>query len=141
MTILIINGPNLNLLGKREPGIYGSTSFEVYLERMRERYPEVNLEYFQSNVEGEIINRLQESSGKVDGIILNAGGYSHTSVVIADAVKAGETPLVEVHISQIFGREEYRHNSLIAPHTRGTIIGFGLESYHFALLSFITGPC
>jgi len=134
--IIIINGPNLNLLGKRETSIYGNISFEQYLEKLKPEFPEMEIEYFQSNVEGEIINKLHETGFSYDGIILNAGGYTHTSVAIADAVKSIETPVVEVHISNIFAREDYRHISLIAPGAKGSIIGFGLDSYRLALLSF-----
>ena len=133
---IIINGPNLNLLGKRETSIYGNISFEQYLEKLKPEFPEMEIEYFQSNVEGEIINKLHETGFSYDGIILNAGGYTHTSVAIADAVKSIETPVVEVHISNIFAREDYRHISLIAPGAKGSIIGFGLDSYRLALLSF-----
>ncbi len=136
MKILIINGPNLNLLGKREKNIYGHRSFDDFLGELRKEFPGFEIDFFQSNVEGEIINRLHEASGKADGIILNAGGYTHTSVAIADAVKAIETPVVEVHISNIFAREEYRHISLIAPNAAGSIIGFGLGSYTLAMHSF-----
>lgn len=136
MKIIIINGPNLNLLGKREKGIYGQRRFEDFLEELKGEFPDIDIAYYQSNVEGELINRLQEVDGKVDGIILNAGGYTHTSVAIADAVKAIDTPVVEVHISNIFAREEYRHKSLIAPGTTGSIVGFGLQSYALALTSF-----
>jgi 3-dehydroquinate dehydratase-2 len=136
MKILIINGPNLNLLGKRETGIYGHRSFEDFLEELKKEFPGFGIDYFQSNVEGEIINKLHEASGRFDGIILNAGGYTHTSVAIADAVKAIEGPVVEVHISNIFAREEYRHISLIAPHAAGSVVGFGLRSYTLAMHSF-----
>ncbi len=137
MQIIIINGPNLNLLGKREPSIYGFLSFEEYLKYLLSSYPDIEIEYFQSNVEGEIIDVLHKVGFLYDGIILNAGGYSHTSVAIADAVKSIETPVVEVHISNVFSREDYRHISLIAPNTKGMIIGFGLDSYRLALESFI----
>ena len=136
MKILIINGPNLNLLGKRETGIYGTQRFEDYLDELQKEFPGFGIAYYQSNVEGEIINKLHEASGHYDGIILNAGGYTHTSVAIADAVKAIGTPVVEVHISNVFAREEYRHKSLIAPGASGSIIGFGLGSYALALESF-----
>ena len=137
MDILIINGPNLNLLGIREKSVYGESSFEDYLESLKKDFPDIRFSYFQSNVEGEIINKLHESGFSIDGIILNAGGYTHTSVSIADAVKSIETPIVEVHISNIFAREEYRHVSLIAPAAIGSIIGFGLDSYRLAVLSFL----
>ena len=136
MKLLIINGPNLNLLGKRETAIYGTTSFEEYLEKLKESYLEYSIDYFQSNVEGEIIDKLHEAEGKYNGVILNAAGYTHTSVAIADAVKAIPVPVVEVHISNIFNREDYRHVSLIAPNAKGTISGFGLDSYRLAIESF-----
>jgi 3-dehydroquinate dehydratase-2 len=138
MKITIINGPNLNLLGKREPSVYGSISFEQYLVELKKLFPTIDFEYFQSNVEGEIINKLHEVGYAVDGIILNAGGYSHTSVSIADAVKAIIAPVVEVHISNVFAREEFRHKSLLAPFVKGSIIGFGLISYRLAIQSFLT---
>ena len=139
MRILIINGPNLNLLGKREPGIYGSAAFEDYLDKLRAAHPEVVIDYFQSNHEGSIIDKIHEVGfGEVDGIILNAGAYTHTSVAIHDAIKAVRTPVIEVHISNVHQREEFRHHSFISPAANGIIIGFGLESYHLALLSFIT---
>lgn len=137
MEISIINGPNLNLLGKREKSIYGKTPFEEYLEKLKMEFPDIRFSYFQSNVEGEIINKLHEVGFSDGGIILNAGGYTHTSVSIADAVKSIETPVVEVHISNIFAREEFRHISLIAPAAFGSIIGFGLDSYRLAVLSFL----
>ena len=137
MKITIINGPNLNLLGKREPSVYGSISFDQYLEELRGLFPEIDFEYFQSNVEGEIINKLHEAGFSADGIILNAGGYTHTSVAIADAVKAITSPVVEVHISNVFAREDFRHKSLIAPNAKGSIIGFGLNSYRLAVESFL----
>ena len=138
MDILIINGPNLNLLGKREKSIYGEIPFEDYLDKLEAEFPEITFSYFQSNVEGEIINKLHDVGFSYDGIILNAGGYTHTSVSIADAVKSIETPVVEVHISNIFAREEFRHKSLTAPAAKGSIIGFGLDSYRLAVLSFLT---
>ena len=137
MELVIINGPNLNLLGKREKSIYGETSFEDYLEKLKAGFPDIRFSYFQSNVEGEIINKLHEIGFSGDGIILNAGGYTHTSIAIADAVKSVETPVVEVHISNIFAREEFRHISLISPAALGSIIGFGLDSYRLAVLSFL----
>jgi len=133
MKILILNGPNLNLTGKREKNIYGSRSFEEYLEYLQMEYPFFKITYFQSNIEGELINRLQEANQSHDGVIINAGGYTHTSVALADAVKAMDIPVVEVHISNILAREEYRHVSLIAPHCAGSIFGFGLDSYRLAL--------
>ncbi len=135
--LIIINGPNLNLLGKREPEVYGSESFDEFLNQLRAEFHEVELDYYQSNVEGEIINKLQETGFDYDGIILNAGGYTHTSVSIADAVKAIKTPVIEVHISNIFARESFRHISLLGAHCRGSISGFGLNSYRLALLNFI----
>ena len=137
MKILIINGPNLNLLGVREKNIYGEQSFEVYLEELRSRFPDIVIDYFQSNVEGEIINKLHEVGFTINGIILNAGGYTHTSVAIADAVKAIKVPVVEVHISNILAREEYRHISFISPNAFGSIMGFGLDSYRLAIESLL----
>lgn len=137
MKIYIINGPNLNLLGSREPGIYGDLSFDEYLMKLKTEFKGLQIDYYQSNVEGEIINKLHEVGFMYDGIILNAGGYTHTSVAIADAVKAIETPVVEVHISNIFSREEYRHVSLIAPNAKGSIIGFGMDSYRLAIIGLI----
>ena len=137
MKILIINGANLNLLGRRQPEIYGHESFEDFLGALRARYSEHNIEYYQSNVEGELVNALQQADGKYDGVILNAGGYTHTSVVIRDAIAAITTPVVEVHISSILAREEFRHVSLIAPVVKGSIMGFGMESYRLALDYFV----
>lgn len=137
MNILIINGANLNLLGRRQPEIYGHESFEDFLGALRARYSEHNIEYYQSNVEGELVNALQQADGKYDGVILNAGGYTHTSVVIRDAIAAISLPVVEVHISSILAREEFRHISLIAPVVKGSIMGFGMESYRLALEYFI----
>ncbi len=137
MNILIINGPNLNLLGTREPEKYGTTTFENYLSQLQADFPNVKITYFQSNVEGEIINTLQQYGFSVDGIILNAGGYTHTSVAIADAVAAITSPVVEVHITKPQAREEFRHTSLLAPVVKGAISGFGLHSYHLALQSLI----
>jgi 3-dehydroquinate dehydratase-2 len=131
--IQIINGPNLNLLGKREPEIYGSQSFEQWLDGIRNRFPGLEIEYYQSNVEGEIINKLHDCGFSVDGIIINAGGYTHTSVAIADAVLAVTAPVVEVHISNVYSREEYRKLSHIAAAAKGVITGFGLRSYELAL--------
>jgi 3-dehydroquinate dehydratase-2 len=135
--LIIINGPNLNLLGKREPNIYGSLSFTEFLEEINTKYPNVKIDYYQSNIEGEIIDKLHEVGFSYDGIILNAAAYTHTSVGIGDAVKAIETPVVEVHISNTFNREEFRHQSFISPHARGVILGFGLQSYELAIQSFI----
>jgi 3-dehydroquinate dehydratase II len=135
MKILIINGPNLNLVGKREQETYGLKTFTTYLKKLRNHYPETQIEYFQTNIEGEIIDALHKAGFLYDGIILNAGGYTHTSVSIADAVRAITTPVVEVHISNIFARESFRHTSLIAPAVKGSIIGFGMESYRLAVES------
>ena len=137
MKIVIINGPNLNLLGKREPGVYGSESFDDYLERLKNNYPEIELDYFQSNIEGEIIDKIHQTGFGYDGIILNAAAYTHTSVGIGDAVKAVQTPVIEVHISNVYERESFRHSSYIAPNVKGIIAGFGLKSYELALLSFL----
>jgi 3-dehydroquinate dehydratase-2 len=137
MRILIINGPNLNLLGKREPEVYGSENFESYLESLRKLFPEIQLEYFQSNVEGELINKLHEAGFSVNGILLNAGAYTHTSIAIADAVAAIKTPVVEVHISNIFAREDYRHVSYVGKNCKGSISGFGLKGYELAIRSFL----
>ncbi len=136
MKIIIVNGPNLNLLGKREPGIYGSSDFESYLENLKQIFPDFTIDYYQSNVEGEIINKMHEVGFSFDGIILNAGGYTHTSVAIADAIKAIETPVTEVHISNVLSREEFRQISLIGPNCKGSIAGFGLDSYRLAIESF-----
>ena len=137
MKIFIINGPNLNLLGKREPSVYGDSSFETYLEDLKKQFPKIKFSYFQSNIEGEIINKLHEVGFDFDGIILNAGAYTHTSVGIADAVKAISTPVVEVHISNTYARESFRHQSYIAPVAKGLVIGFGLDSYRLGVQSFI----
>lgn len=137
MKISIINGPNLNLLGKREPHIYGDITFEKYLIQLKKDFPSIQIDYFQSNVEGEIINKLHEVGFSYNGIILNAGAYTHTSVGIGDAVSGITTPVVEVHISNTFSRESFRHQSYISPNTKGVIIGFGLESYKLALQSFL----
>ena len=137
MKILIINGANLNLLGRRQPEIYGRESFEDYLEALRARYPEHTIDYYQSNIEGEIVDALQRADGIYDGVVLNAGGYTHTSVVIRDAMAAISTPVVEVHISSILSREEFRHVSMLAPAAVGTIMGFGMESYRLAVEYFI----
>ena len=136
--ILIINGPNLNLLGVREPSIYGAETFESFLAQLQTNHPAAALSYFQSNIEGELINKIQEAGfGAVDGIILNAAAYTHTSVGIADAVKAIGCPVIEVHISNTYSRESFRHHSYIAPHAKGVIVGFGLHSYTLALQSFL----
>ncbi len=133
MRILILNGPNLNLLGKREPGVYGARSFDDYYQELRKRYQDVELEYFQSNVEGELINKLHECGFDRDGIVLNAGAYTHTSVALQDAIRAITTPVVEVHISNVHQREEFRHHSLISCACKGVICGFGLDSYRLAV--------
>ncbi len=136
MKIIIINGPNLNLLGKREPSIYGNETFEMFFETLQQKFHQFKLHYFQSNIEGEIIDKLHEVGFDFDGIILNAAAYTHTSVGIGDAVKAIKTPVVEVHISNIHAREEFRHHSFIAPNAKGIIVGFGLQGYELALKSF-----
>lgn len=137
MKIIIINGPNLNLLGKREPTVYGSESFESYFDKLKTEFPMLLLDYYQSNIEGEIISKLQEIGFSYDGIILNAGAYTHTSIGIGDAVKAITTPVVEVHISNTFSRESFRHQSYISANVKGVIIGFGLQSYKLAVQSFL----
>lgn len=137
MRLLIINGPNLNLLGMREPEIYGNEGFDAYLRRLRAKYPEVEIEYYQSNVEGELINKLHEAGFGCDGIILNAGAYTHTSIAIADAVAAIRTPVIEVHISNVARREEFRRHSFLSPVCKGVISGFGLGSYELAVLDFL----
>ena len=134
--LIIINGPNLNLLGKREPSIYGSLSFKEFLDELKVKYPKVIIDYFQSNIEGELIDKLHEVGFNYDGIILNAAAYTHTSVGIGDAIKAIETPVVEVHISNTFSREEFRHQSYISPNAKGVILGFGIQSYELAIQSF-----
>lgn len=133
MQIVIINGPNLNLLGTREPGKYGKSSFEEYFKVLKDRFPEITFDYFQSNLEGEIINRIHSAGFTYDGIILNAGGYTHTSVAITDAISAVTTPVVEVHITNIAAREEFRHTSLIGRACAGSISGFGLDSYRLGV--------
>tara|TARA_R110002072_G_scaffold209454_1_gene366982 strand:+ start:20 stop:433 length:414 start_codon:yes stop_codon:yes gene_type:complete len=137
MKIIIINGPNLNLLGKREPEIYGSDTFEDFYRTLQLNYKNVELSYFQSNIEGELINKLHEVGFSFDGIILNAAAYTHTSVGIGDAVKGIETPVVEVHISNIHAREEFRQHSYIAPNAKGVLFGFGLKGYELAIQSFL----
>ena len=135
--IIIINGPNLNLLGKPEPGIYGAQSFEDFYMALNDKYDSFELSFFQSNIEGELIDKIQEVGFSYDGIILNAAAYTHTSVGIGDAIKAIETPVIEVHISNTFAREEFRHQSYISPNAKGVILGFGLQSYELALQSFL----
>ncbi len=139
MKLLIMNGPNLNLLGQREKDIYGERTFDSYLQELKALFPKVDLDYFQSNVEGELINCIHNARGVYDGIILNAGGYTHTSIALADAISSVQTqvPVVEVHISCILAREEFRHISLIAPKCKGSVMGFGLDSYRLAILSFL----
>ena len=133
MKIQIINGPNINLLGKREPGIYGARSFEDYLQELKKRYPQVVFEYYQSNVEGEMINKIHEVGFDYDGIVLNAGAYTHTSIALQDAIRAVTSPVVEVHISNVHQREEFRHQSMIACACTGVICGFGLDSYRLGV--------
>ncbi len=137
MKIQIINGPNLNLLGLREPTIYGSEGFESYISQLREMYSIIEIEYYQSNVEGELINKLHEVGFSYDGIIINAGGYTHTSIAIADAIAAIKTPVIEVHVSNIYAREEYRHISLTGKNCKGVLTGFGLDGYRLAMESFL----
>ena len=135
--IQIINGPNLNLLGKREPTVYGNRSFEDYLDTLRARYPECKIAYYQSNVEGELINKIHEVGFTYDGIILNAGAYTHTSIALHDAIKAVTTPVVEVHISNVHARESFRHVSMLSAACKGVILGFGLDSYRLAVASLL----
>ena len=139
MRILIINGPNLNLLGKREPDIYGSFSFEEYLGKLKNLFPEDSIDYFQSNSEGELIGKIHEAGFSCDGIILNAGAYTHTSIALHDAIKAVPSPVVEVHISNIYAREPFRHASVIAVACKGSIAGFGLDSYRLAMEALLNG--
>ena len=136
MKILIMNGPNLNLLGKREPEVYGSINFESYFETLKDTFSNLSLTYFQSNIEGELINKLHEVGFEYDGIVLNAGAYTHTSVALRDAISGIETPVIEVHISNTHQREDFRHKSFISPVCKGVILGFGLDSYRLALASF-----
>lgn len=137
MKVIIVNGPNLNLLGKREPEVYGSQTFEDYFELLKNKFPQIELHYFQSNIEGELISKIQEVGFSFDGIVLNAGAYTHTSIGIGDAIKAVTTPVVEVHISNTFSRESFRHQSFISPNAKGIIIGFGLKSYDLGLHSLL----
>ena len=137
MKLIIINGPNLNLLGTREPDLYGNKTFEDYLNELKSNFPTTRIDYFQSNIEGELIDKIQEVGFSYDGIILNAAAYTHTSIGIGDAVKAITTPVIEVHISNTFSRETFRHQSYISPNAAGIVIGFGLKSYEVALKSFI----
>ena len=138
MKIQIINGPNINLLGKREPSVYGERSFDDYLVELKELYPQVEFEYFQSNVEGEMINKIHETGFDYDGIVLNAGAYTHTSIALQDAIRAVTTPVVEVHISNVHMREEFRHKSMIASACVGVICGFGLHSYRLAVEALLS---
>ncbi|MBQ0907705.1 type II 3-dehydroquinate dehydratase [Flavobacterium sp. F-328] len=137
MKICIINGPNLNLLGKREPEVYGSETFEDYFDKLQKKYMTVEFEYFQSNIEGELIGKIQDVGFSFDGIILNAGAYTHTSIGLGDAIKAITTPVIEVHISNTYARESFRHQSYLSGNAKGVIVGFGLKSYELALLSFL----
>ena len=137
MKIIIINGPNLNLLGKREPEVYGSETFDSFFNQLKNDFPQIELSYFHSNIEGELIDKIQEVGFSFDGIILNTAAYTHTSIGIGDAVKAIQTPVIEVHISNTFARESFRHQSFISPNAKGIIIGFGLQSYKLALQSFL----
>ena len=138
MKLSIINGPNLNLLGKREPNIYGDQSFISYLDLLKKKYSEIDFDYFQSNIEGEIIDQIQKVGFSYDGILLNAAAFTHTSIGIGDAIKSINTPVIEIHISNTFSREDFRHKSYISPVSKGLIVGFGLESYRLAVESFIT---
>ena len=138
MKIQIINGPNINLLGKREPSIYGTQSFEDYLVELKKCYPDVDFEYFQSNIEGEIINKIHEVGFDYDGIVLNAGAYTHTSIALQDAIRAVTSPVVEVHISNVYSREEFRHKSMISCACIGVICGFGLKSYRLAIEALLS---
>ena len=137
MRIIIINGPNLNLLGKREPEIYGNQTFEVYFDELKTKFPQIKLDYFQSNIEGELISKIQEVGFSYDGIVLNAAAYTHSSIGIGDAVKAITTPVIEVHISNTYSRETFRHQSFISANAKGVILGFGIKSYDLALHSFL----
>lgn len=133
MKILIVNGPNLNLLGRREPGIYGQTSFDDFLPQLRQRYPDVEINYFQSNIEGVLIDKMQQEGFSCDGIVLNAGAYTHTSIALHDCIRSIKAPVIEVHISNVHQREEFRHKSMISSACRGVICGFGLDSYRLAI--------
>ncbi|MFV0248922.1 MAG: type II 3-dehydroquinate dehydratase [Tenacibaculum sp.] len=137
LKLLIINGPNLNLLGKREPEVYGNNSFESYFKNLKNKFAEVDLNYYQSNIEGELINKIHQMGFSYSGIVLNAGAYTHTSIALADAVKAIKTPVVELHISNIYARESFRHKSYLAPYAKGSISGFGLKGYELAIQSFL----
>lgn len=133
MKILVLNGPNINLIGKREPGIYGSKSIDEYFKELVERFPQIELVYYQSNVEGELINKIHEVGFSYDGIVFNAGAYTHTSIALQDAIRAVKCPVIEVHISNVMQREDFRHVSMIGPACKGTIMGFGLDSYRLAI--------
>ena len=137
MKIQIINGPNLNLLGTREKSIYGDSGFDPFFEELKKKYPQIEFEYYQSNIEGEIINKIHEVGFSYDGIVMNAGAYTHTSIAIADAIAAIKTPVIEVHISNVYSREEFRHKSMMARNCKGVITGFGLNSYRLAVESFL----
>lgn len=137
MKLIIINGPNLNLLGTRETDVYGSQTFETYFNDLKKKFSSIDLSYYQSNVEGELINKLHEVGFSYDGIIINAGGYTHTSVALRDAIASIKTPTIEVHISNVFAREDFRQISLIAPKCKGSISGFGMDSYRLAVESFV----
>ena len=139
MKIQIINGPNLNLLGVREPGIYGSESFEAFLPQLQAKYPDVQIDYYQSNIEGELINKMQEVGFKYDGIVLNAGAYTHTSIALHDCIRSLKSPVIEVHISNVHQREEFRHKSMISAACKGVICGFGLDSYRLAVEALLVG--
>ena len=141
MKILSINGPNLNLLGRREPGIYGSSSFDEYLPKLQAKYPEVEISYYQSNIEGELINKMQEVGFTYDGIVLNAGAYTHTSVALHDCIRSLQCPVIEVHISNVHQREEFRHHSFISSACKGVICGFGLDSYRLAIEALKSPLC
>ncbi len=135
--IAIINGPNLNLLGKREPHIYGSQTFEAYFKQLQADFPKLSLQYFQSNMEGELVTKIQEVGFELDGIVINAGAYTHTSIAIADAISAVPAPVIEVHISNVYARETFRHHSYLAPVCKGCIVGLGLEGYKLALMALL----
>lgn len=139
MKILILNGPNLNLQGRRDTGVYGTQTFEIFFSRLGELYPAVEFGYFQSNIEGELIDAVHEAEGRYDGVVFNAGGYTHTSVALRDAVSAVSVPVVEVHISSILAREEFRHVSLLAPVVKGSVMGFGLDSYRLGVEALLLG--
>ena len=139
MKIQIINGPNLNLLGVREPGIYGSESFEAFLPQLQAKYPDVQIDYYQSNIEGELINKMQEVGFKYDGIVLNAGAYTHTSIALHDCIRSLKSPVIEVHISNVHQREEFRHKSMRSAACKGVICGFGLDSYRLAIEALLAG--